>query len=90
MPSFDWELVDVGDNGEFLSWATVVYMKDGVATHEEEFHGTSEFPPGHTGEELARSAATAWFETMTTTIEERLGPFGIEWQREEAERRGGR
>lgn len=85
---FDWEIVDIGDNGEFISWATVIYKKDGAQIGTKVFYGTSEEPPGHSGEDLARSDAHAWWETMTYTIEERLGPFGIEWEREQKERHG--
>jgi hypothetical protein len=85
---FDWEIVDVGDNGEFISWATVIYKVDGVEINRETFHGTSEEPPGHSGYELALSDARAWWETREYTIEERLGPFGLEWQREQEERHG--
>jgi len=85
---YDWQIVDVGDNGEFISWATLLKFQDGVNIGSERFYGTSEEPPGHSGEELARSHALAWHETMTYTIEERLGPGGIEWQREQEERHG--
>ena len=84
---YDWEIVDIHDNGEFLSWATLVMYKDGVLHGTQIFTGTSEEPPGYSGEELARSCAIAWHEVMTTTIEERLGQYGLEFQREQEERR---
>ena len=81
----DWYIKDIGDNGEFLSWATLVYVVDGVELTPEVFHGSSEEPPGYTGEELARSAGQSWWETQEYTVEERLGPFGLEYQREARE-----
>lgn len=86
--TYDYRLVDVGDNGEFLSWATVEYLEDGEVVDTQRFVGTSEEPPGYTGEQLAVSNAEAWLETMTYTLEERLGPYGLEWEREQAERFG--
>ena len=86
--TYDYVIRDVEDNGEFLSWATVDYLEDGKVVESETFCGTSEEPPGYTGEQLARSAAAAWLEVASYTVEERLGPYGIEWQREQAERTG--
>jgi len=86
--TYDYVIRDIADNGEFLSWATVDYLEDGKVVESETFCGTGEEPPGYTGEQLARSAASAWLETRIYTIEERLGPYGIEWQREQAERLG--
>lgn len=86
--NYDWYIEKVEDNGEFLSWATLVYLMNGQVIGRERFEGTSEEPPGYTGEQLARSHALAWHETVTYTIEERLGPYGIEWQREQEERHG--
>ena len=83
MAKYDWRIRDVEDNGEFLSWATVDYIVDGKVIESETFCGTSEEPLGHTGYELAQSAAQSWWETQEYTIEERLGPFGLEWQREQ-------
>jgi hypothetical protein len=36
----------------------------------------------------AASFVSTSFECATTTLEERLGPYGIEWEREQMERRG--
>ena len=83
MPSrYDWRIRDVEDNGEFLSWATVDYIVDGQVVKSETFCGTNEEPPGYTGYELAISAARSWWETQEYSMEERLGPFGLEYQRE--------
>lgn len=87
MATFDWKIVDVWDNGEFLSGATAIFFVDGVESFREEHVGTTEEPPGHTGVELARSSAIAWQEAQETTLEERLMPFGPEWEREQTERR---
>lgn len=86
--TYDYRIENVWDNGEFLSGATVVYLENGKETEREEFVGTTEEPPGHTGLQLAQSAAASWYESMTTTLEERLGPFGLEWEREQEERYG--
>jgi hypothetical protein len=86
--TYDYVIRDVEDNGEFLSWATVDYLEDGKVVQSERFCGTTEEPPGYTGLQLARSAAAAWLEVATYTVEERLGPYGLEWQREQEERRG--
>jgi hypothetical protein len=88
MPEYDWQITDVGDNGEFLTWATLVYIEDGEVIGTKKFYGTSEEPPGTSGEDLARYCGQVWYECQTTTIEERLGPFGLEWQREQEERHG--
>ena len=85
---YDYKIIDVGDNQEFISWATVVYLKNGEEIERERFVGTSEEPPGHSGFELAQSNAAAWHESMTYMLEERLGPFGLEWEREQRERHG--
>lgn len=86
MATYDFRIENIWDNGEFLSGATVVYLEDGREIDREEFVGSMEDAPGYTGTQLATSAAGAWLETQTYTIEERLGPFGIEWQREQDER----
>lgn len=70
--TYDTVIRDVGDNGEFLSWATVDYLVDGQVTESETFVGTSEEPPGYTGLMLAESSAAAWLDAMTYTLEERL------------------
>lgn len=86
MANFDYRVVDVGDNGEFLSWATVELLKDDKVIHAESFLGTTEEPPGYTGGQLAESAGAAWLETVTYSLEERLGPYGLEWEREQSGR----
>ena len=86
---YNWKIRDVEDNGEFLSWATVDYIVDGRVVESETFCGTSEQPPGYTGYELALSSASAWLETKTYSLEERLGPYGLEWQREQGRDVGG-
>lgn len=84
--TYSYEIKEIGDNGEFLSWATLVYLVDGAVTGTERFVGTSEEPPGWTGVQLARSAGDSWVEAQTYTIEERLGQYGVEWEREMVER----
>lgn len=76
-----YEVVEYGDNGEFLTWATVELTVDGEVVGREEFTGSSEFP-GEDALQQAHSFGSVFVETETTTMEERLGPFGLEWQRE--------
>ncbi len=86
MAEFSFQLRDQGENGEFLSWATVDYLEDGVVVGSEDFLGSMEFAPGYTGDQLAASAGHSWVEAMTYTLEERLGPYGLEYQREQYDR----
>lgn len=82
----DYRIVNDSDNGEFLTSATLVLLTNGKEQHREVFHGSSEFPPGFTGRELAYSAGEAWLEHMNFDLDELLDPYGIEWQREQIER----
>ena len=95
-PTFDFHVYDEFDNGEFITSAKVDLIEKGKVVHTEEFVASSEFGCGsefsaygngrdnHAGTQ-ARSFAWAWLESKTTTLEERLGPYGIEWQREQEE-----
>lgn len=88
MPTYNWEIRDISDNGEFLTFATIDLLEDGAVVESHDFIGSSEFPGDCDAQMQAESFGFAWYETMTLTIEERLGEFGLEWQREENERRG--
>ncbi len=95
--SYDFRVYDEFDNGEFITSAKVDLIENGKVTHTEEFIASSEDAPGagfsaygngrdnHAGTQ-SRSFAWAWIESRTTTLEDRLGPGGIEWQREQDER----
>jgi hypothetical protein len=84
---YEYRVYDVGDNGEFCNWATIDYLVNGKVVETERFLGSWE-EPGATGEEQALSSGAAWHEAQTYTFEERLGPYGIEWQREQDDRHG--
>lgn len=81
----DYRIVERGDNGEFLTWARLALVVEDEVVDIVEFRGSSEFP----GEDAVRQAVSygeAFVETVETPIEERLGPWGVEWEREHAER----
>lgn len=84
-PRFDYRIYDAGDNGEFLNWCKLDLIENGkvVATHS--FSGTTE-EPCPSAVEQAHSFGVAWIESCEYTLEERLGPYGIEWEREAEER----
>lgn len=85
MPSYDFEIRDSGDNGEFLTWATVVLLQDGQEVERHELWGSSE-EPGPDAVQQASSLGCSWVESMETPLEVRLAPFGPEWEREQADR----
>lgn len=74
-PDFHFEVRDVGDDGEFGTWATVYYYEKGVEVHSERFSASTEDPPmggfsaygnglSNNAETQALSAAWAWHESM--------------------------
>lgn len=79
---YDFRVVDRGDNGEFLTWATLDLLEDDVVVSREGYEGTSEFP-GEDAVTQAVSAGHAWVEAMSYTLEERLSR---EFEREQVER----
>lgn len=79
----DYRIRDRWDNDEFLTGATVDLIEDVVVVETESFTASSEFPNDGDATAQAISFAVAWVESRTTTIEDRLGPFGIEWAREQ-------
>lgn len=86
MPGHDYRIIDIGDNGEFRTFATVELLVDDKVVHTEQFNISSEFGDTHSATEHALSYAQAWIESQIYSLEERLGPFGIEWEREQEER----
>lgn len=87
-PTYDFRVYDVYDNGEFLTFATVDLIESGRVVATETFVASDEFGPSETATRMATSYAVAWLESQEHTLEQRLGPFGIEWEREQADRMG--
>lgn len=87
MATFGWEIRDEWDNGEFMSGCTVDLIEDGRVVESKKFVVSEEFADNDGSARVqAASYAEAWRESREYTIEERLGPFGLEWEREHAER----
>jgi len=86
MPKYDFRIVDAWDNGEFLTGCTLELLVDGAVLETHRFTASSEFPNDGTATYQASSFACSWLEAMEYTLEERLGPFGLEWSREQEER----
>ena len=73
------------DEGSTFAKVTIRF-EDGTV---EEASFTSYFDePSEPAVVQAASYVAAFEESQTYTLEERLGPFGIEWEREQDERRG--
>ncbi len=93
--AFEWAIRDAGDNGEFITWATVDLFEKGTLVGSEKFFGSSE-EPGPDATTQALSFARSWQEAEERRAEAaRLGvhplelafaPYGPEWQHEQAER----
>lgn len=83
---YDYRVRDIHDNGEFLTFATVDLLVDGKVEHTETFCVSGEDDPDDATRH-AISYAQSWVESQLYTLEERLGPYGIEWEREQDERR---
>lgn len=96
--TYDFRLRDEGDNGEFLTFATVDLIERGRVVHTERFTCSSEdaygpvFSAYGNGRDnhattQALSYAWAWVESKQAGgIEGALAPFGPEWEREQQER----
>jgi hypothetical protein len=79
--SYDYRIeVEESEDGE-AQYAKVAYLEDGKVVGSESFVST--FEDVHSARDMALSSAGAWLETVTYSFEERLGPFGIEWEREQ-------
>lgn len=85
-PDASYQVYAVWDNGEFLTGAKVDLILGGEIIDTETYVISCECGEQHTATDHAISSAEAWVEAQTYTLEERLGPYGIEWQREQAER----
>lgn len=89
---YDFVIYDVSDNGEFLTFAKLdlLHVEDGRAVTLETltFVGSSEDMYGVEAVTQAASCGHAWVEAQTYTLEERLGEYGLEWEREQHERVG--
>lgn len=87
--TYDWRITDHGMSDEGLvSFAELELLIDGEVVQNEHFSVSHEFGSCATAREAAASFAVAWHEACTTTLEERLGAFGLEWEREQSEREG--
>jgi hypothetical protein len=84
----EYRVYDLGDNGEFLTFAELVRFEDQIEVSRETFVGNSEEAPGHSALELARSDGRAW-EESAIPLEIRFAPYGPEWAREREEDREG-
>lgn len=90
--TYDFRVTDIFDNGEFLTSATLELLERGVVVERREFVGSTEFEESYREGSAAVQAAAyawAWIESRETPLEERLAPFGPEWQLEQEERRNG-
>jgi hypothetical protein len=83
---YDFRIHDVNDNGEFITTAWVDLLVKGELVECRSFCCSTEFGPSPTAAECAASYALAWVEAQTYSFEDRLGPYGIEWEREMEER----
>jgi hypothetical protein len=74
-------------NDEGSTFATVtITFEDGTVEVE---HFASWFDsPGESATVQAASFVAAFEESQQYSLEERLGPYGLEWEREQHERRG--
>lgn len=70
---------ELDDGTQVVEVLTV--LPDGMVAHVQRFQH-------HRAFEDAASYMAAGVEAATTTLEERLGPFGLEWQREQVEHEG--
>lgn len=88
-PTFDYRVRDVGDNGEFGTWATLDLLERGEVVHSETFRCSSEFPPemtsmygaGHENDAVAQaiSRGVAYVEAEERRAEaDRLGVHPLE------------
>lgn len=85
-PTADYKVYDQWDNGEFNTGCKLDLILNGEVVATESFFGSTEFEGGEVATRQAISYAQAWVESQVYTLEERLGPFGLEWEREQEER----
>lgn len=86
---YDFSVYDVSHNGEFLTSARLdlLHVLNGRAVTLEtvRFSGSSEFP-GEDAAAQALSYGLAWAESQNYSLEERIGRYGLEWEREQDDR----
>lgn len=80
--------LESGSNDEGSTWA-VVNIRFADGTEEDHRFWASFEDPIESAYVQAVSFLNALYESVTYTLEERLGPYGIEWQREQADRLAG-
>ena len=73
-------------NDEGSDFATVTIVFDDGRREVETFASYFD-SPSESAVEQAASFVTAFEEAENYTLEERFGPFGLEWEREQLERR---
>jgi hypothetical protein len=76
---------DVNEEGSTFATVTITFANGEVI--EESFASWFDEPTPSAVEQAA-SFVAAFEESERYTLEERLGPFGLEWQREQEERGG--
>jgi hypothetical protein len=79
---FTMRMVGAGTLDDGVQFVTVEQIDADGTVHAKEFMHPRAF-------EDAGSYINAAFEAATTSLEYRLGPHGLEWQREQAEREAG-
>lgn len=85
MPAFAVETkCETNDEGSTFATVTITWA-DG-STEEQHFARYFDDGPGPSAREQAASYVAAMTETHEYSLEERLGPFGLEWEREQEER----
>lgn len=84
--TYDFRIYNVWDNGEFFTGATIDLIERGRVVHTETFTASSEFENDGTAAAQASSYGSSYVESMEYSLEERIGPLGLEWEREQEER----
>lgn len=89
LPTFDFLIRDIGNDGEFGNWATLDLIERGKVVETKTFHASDEFAPqmtsayfgGNENDARAQAASEghAWVEYMERNAEaERLGVHPLE------------
>lgn len=88
MPTYDYLITNSTREDGLARFARVYLIVDGETVDYQDFSQFLEDGDQVSASEQAASYAMAWYEACTTSLEERLGPNGIEYQREMEERHG--
>lgn len=76
---FDYQVTDILPYDDGTMYCKCLLLKSGEVQHVQEFSS-------YQAVEDATSFGQAYVEASTYSLQERLGPFGIEWEREQHER----